>query len=52
MKPIPYKIRQAYEEQIPDYDDDVEYIEPYEPTEEEIEEYYREKAERYWRNKW
>jgi len=24
----------------------------YEPTEEEIDEYYRQKAEKYWENKW
>ena len=39
-----------------DFDDDCENTEEpqdiYEPTEEEIDEYYREKAERYWRDKW
>lgn len=38
-----------------DFDDDCEDTEPqdiYEPTEEELDDYYRDKAERYWRNKW
>lgn len=39
MNKIPYRIIKEYEEQIPDYDDDVKYIEPYEPTEEEITEW-------------
>jgi hypothetical protein len=33
-----------------DYDNLVDDI--YEPTEEEIDEYYRQKAEKYWENKW
>jgi len=32
-------------------DEDIQEQEFYEPTEEEIDEYEREKAERYWRNK-
>jgi hypothetical protein len=32
-------------------DEDLEIHESYEPTEEEIEEHYRERAERYWENK-
>jgi hypothetical protein len=32
--------------------DNIELIECYEPTEEELDEYYRQKAEKYWENKW
>jgi hypothetical protein len=34
-----------------DFFDSDEIYESYEPTEEEIEEHYRERAERYWENK-
>lgn len=44
----------SLDELLEDYYDepeDFEEQESYEPTEEEIEEHYRERAERYWKNK-